>query len=72
MYATAGDLGILQGVSRSRLASVAAVQSGPVLVSGPRFRFGLAPKPLEPIIHLPKMDMLCSHVDWMKINSTYL
>ena len=51
---------------------VATVQSGPVLVSGPQFQFGLVLKLLELIIHLSKMDLLCSHVDWIKINSTYL
>ena len=52
--------------------SVAVVQSGPVLVSGSQFQFGLVSELLEPIIHLPKMDLLCSHVDQIKINSTYL
>ena len=52
--------------------SVATVWSGLVLVLGPWFWFGLVPKPLKLIIHLPKMDLLYSHVDWIKINSTYL
>ena len=58
--------------NKTGMVSVATVWSGPVLVLGPQFQFGLVLKLLEPIIHLPKIDLLCSHVDWIKINSTYL